>query len=219
MKEQGGIIEIGFAKTGRVVIIISVQENRDCMGSIGVFNHVSVDGYFSGPTGEMDWFQSIHDEEWKKFSEENAGSAPATLMFGHTTYEIMKSFWPTPMAMQISPKMAAILRNSKKIVFSKTLRAPEDEGTWKNVRVFPAINPREIEELKEVEDILILGSGTVVRQLTDLGLIDEYTLVVVPVILGKGRPLFQDVHRKNLKLHDIRHFKSGIVLLKYRPQA
>ena len=189
------------------------------MGSIRVFNHVSVDGYFSGPAGEMDWFQSIHDREWKRFSEENAGSAPVTLMFGHTTYEIMKSFWPTPLAMQSDPKMTAILRTSPKIVFSKTLKTPKDEETWKNVRVFRSINPREIEELRDREDIVILGSGTVVQQLTNLGLIDEYMLVVVPVVLGKGRPLFKDVHRKNLELVDVRHFKSGIVLLTYRARG
>jgi dihydrofolate reductase len=188
------------------------------MGSIRVFNHVTVDGYFSGPDGEMDWFQSIHDEEWKRFAGENAGSVKGTLMFGHTTYEIMKSFWPTPLAMQIDPKMTAIMRNSPKIVFSKILGTPKDEETWKNVRVFRTINPRGIEELRDKEEIVILGSGTVVQQLTDLGLIDEYMLVVVPVVLGKGRPLFKDVHRKNLALHDVRHFKSGIVLLTYRTQ-
>jgi dihydrofolate reductase len=213
------IFEIGFCKNGMNGYFIIITENQNSMGSIRVFNHVTVDGYFSGPGGEMDWFQSIHDEEWKRFSEENAGSAPVTLMFGHTTYEIMKSFWPTPMAVQLSPKMAMILRNSPKIVFSKTLKTPEDQGTWKNVRVFPTISPREIEEIKDREDILILGSGTVVQQLTDFGLIDEYTLVVVPVILGKGRSLFKDVHRKNLELHEVRHFRSGIVLLTYRPQG
>jgi len=188
------------------------------MGSIRVFDHVTVDGYFSGPDGEMDWFQSIHDDEWKRFSDENAGSANATLMFGHTTYEIMKSFWPTQTAMQIDPKMTIMMRNSKKIVFSRTLQQPQDEETWKNVRVVSAIDPLMLKELKQREEIMILGSGTIVRQLTDLGLIDEYLLVLVPVILGRGRPLFKDVHRKNLELQDIRHFNSGIVLLTYRPQ-
>jgi len=213
--EKGGAV---LARTGRAITFISIQENQNSMGSIRVFIHVTVDGYFSGPDGEMDWFQSIHDDEWKRFSDENAGSGHSTLMFGHTTYEIMKNFWPTPMAMQMNTKMATIMRNSPKIVFSKTLETPEDDGAWKNVRVFHAVSPREIEELRNTEDIVILGSGTIVQQLTNLGLIDEYMLVVVPVVLGKGRPLFKDVHRKNLKLHDVRHFKSGIVLLTYRSQ-
>jgi dihydrofolate reductase len=201
----------------RPAVLRVFTEDRSSMGSIRVFNHVTVDGYFSGPDGEMDWFQSIHDEEWKRFSNENAGSANATLMFGRTTYEIMKSFWPNPLAMQIDPKMTTMMRNSKKIVFSTTLKKPQDEETWKNVRVFPAIDPRGIKELRTREEIMIIGSGTIVRQLTDLGLIDEYLLVLVPVILGRGRPLFLDVHRKNLELQDVRHFKSGIVLLTYRP--
>lgn len=58
-------------------------------------------------------------------------------------------------------------------------------------------------------------SGTIVQQFTDLGLIDEYTLVIVPVVLGKGRPLFKDVQKKNMKLLETRSFKSGIVLLRY----
>jgi dihydrofolate reductase len=219
LEETGRKFSRSFlAKTGRAITFIRIQENQNTMGSIRVFIHVTVDGYFSGPEGEMDWFQSIHDEEWKRFSEENAGSGQSTLMFGHTTYEIMKNFWPTPMAMQMDPKMATVMRNSPKIVFSKTLETPEDDGAWKNVRVFHAVNPREIEALRNKEEIVILGSGTIVQQLTDLGLIDEYMLVVVPVVLGKGRPLFKDVHRKNLKLHDVRHFKSGIVLLTYRSQ-
>lgn len=197
---------------------INVPRNRDSMGSIRVFNHVTVDGYFSGPSGEMDWFQSLHDEEWKRFSEKTAGSAKSTLMFGHTTYELMKSFWPTPMAMQADPAMTRVMRESPKIVFSTTMKKPDDEETWKNVRVFPRIDRRTIEDLKDKEDLMILGSGTIVQQLTDLGLIDEYMLVLVPVILGNGRPLFKDVRQKTLDLQDVNRFPSGIVLLTYRPK-
>ncbi len=63
----------------------------------------------------------------------------------------------------------------------------------------------------------ILGSGTIVQQFANLNLIDEYSLVVVPVILGAGKPLFKDVKNMNLKLLDARAFKNGIVLLRYQP--
>ena len=66
-------------------------------------------------------------------------------------------------------------------------------------------------------DMVILGSGSIVRQLANLGLIDEYQLLVNPVVLGAGKYLFRDVARMNLKLLDSRIFTSGKVYLKYGP--
>lgn len=187
------------------------------MKKISVFNHITVDGFFAGSHDEIDWFQSVHDDEWKRYAEKHASLAQNTLMFGHTTYEMMKSFWPTPIAMQMDPVMAGVMNSGPKIVFSKTLSGSQEGPIWKNVRIFHDIHPEEIAKLKEKENITILGSGTVVQQLATLGLIDEYNLVVVPVILGTGKPLFKDVKRMNLKLQEARAFKNGIVLLKYTP--
>ncbi len=79
------------------------------------------------------------------------------------------------------------------------------------------IKPEEILKLKEKEDITIIGSGTIVLQLANLDLIDEYHLAVVPVILGIGKPLFKDVKKMDLKLLEARSFKNGIVSLRYQP--
>jgi len=75
----------------------------------------------------------------------------------------------------------------------------------------------ELRNLKREEDITILGSGTIVQQLANLGLIDEYALIVVPIILGEGKPLFKDVRKTNLRLVEQRAFRNGIVLLRYQP--
>jgi dihydrofolate reductase len=163
------------------------------MKKISVFNHVTVDNLFSGPDGEIDWFQGVHDDEWNRYAQEHAGLPRNTLMFGRTTYEMMKSWWPTPAAMQMDPVMAEVMNNSPKIVFSSQLKNVEDEPNWKNTRVFHQIDQDEIRNLKQKENITILGSGTIVQQLANLGLIDEYTLVVVPIILGEGKPLFSEL--------------------------
>lgn len=187
------------------------------MGKIGVFNYVSADGFFAGPNGEIDWFKAIQkDKEWDKYTHGQAGLGGA-LMFGHKTYEMMKSFWPTKEAIKADPGMAKVLNNNQKIVFSKTLGSAEEGPNWKNIMVLHEIRPEEIRKMKEKSDIMLLGSGTIVQQLASLGLIDEYNLVVVPIILGTGKSLFKDVKQTNLKLLEARPFKNGIVLLKYRP--
>lgn len=187
------------------------------MRKIGVFNHVTIDGFFAGPNGEIDWFKVIKkDDEWEKYTHGQAKSG-STLMFGHTTYELMKSYWPTQDAIKNDPGMAEVVNNNPKIVFSKTLGSVKEGPNWKNIRILNEIRPEEILKLKEKEDITIMGSGTIVQQLANLGLIDEYWLVVVPIILGAGKPLFKDVKKTDLKLLEARSFKNGIVLLKYRP--
>ena len=93
----------------------------------------------------------------------------------------------------------------------------EEGRNWKNIQLLHEINPDEILRLKEKNDMTILGSGSIVQQFANLGLIDEYSLVVIPLILGKGRPLFENVQKTNLKLLESRQFGSGIVLLRYQP--
>jgi dihydrofolate reductase len=186
------------------------------MRKIAAFTIVSLDGYFAGPKGEIDWFKNNDDED-NRFAAENANPS-ATLMFGHTTYEMMAGYWPTPKAIKSNPAVANTMNNAKKIVFSKTLK-PGDGPVWKNVTVLGEITHEGIMKLKEQPggDIAILGSGSIVRQLANLGLIDEYQLLVNPVILGSGKYLFRDVNRKNLKLLETRAFGSGKVFLRYAP--
>jgi len=186
------------------------------MSTITTFTHVSVDGFFAGPKGEIDWFHSIeHEPEYDAYTHEQSSSGD-TLLFGHTTYDMMKSFWPTPGADKTNPEMARVMRNSPKVVVSKKLKSVDDEPNWKNIRVIHEIDRDEIVKLKQQTDITVLGSGSVVQQLSNLGLIDEYRLIVVPLILGSGKPLFKDVQKRVLKLQEARQFRNGIAVLRYR---
>jgi dihydrofolate reductase len=187
------------------------------MGKIITFTILSVDGYFAGPNGEIDWFKG-NDEEDKQFSREQANPS-ATLIFGRTTYEMMAGYWPTHDAIKNDPVTAGVMNGAPKIVFSKTLKSVKDGPVWKNVKIFNEIKREEIVKLKDQGrgDFAILGSGSIVQQFANLGLIDEYGLLVNPVILGAGKYLFRDVNRMNLKLLGIRTFRNGKVFLKYKP--
>lgn len=179
---------------------------------------MTVDGFFAGPNGETDWFKVNKDDEYDAFTHE-ASKSGDTLIFGHTTYDMMKSYWPTPDAIRDTPSMAGVMNSIQKIVFSKTLKNVEEGPHWKNIKLFHEIEPEEIIKMKEQEgkDIAILGSGTIVQQFANLGLIDEYGLVIVPVILGAGKYLFKDIKKMSLKLLEARGFKNGMVLLRYQP--
>ncbi len=185
------------------------------MGKIVVFNLVSVNGLFAGPEGQIDWHN--YDSETGAYSVEQLKSLGA-LIFGRITYELMAGYWPTPDGIKGEPVVAGMMNSIPKIVFSETLKEVKDGPLWKNVTVFHEIKPEEIVKMKEQEggDIAIFGSGSIVQQFTNLGLIDEYRLVVNPLILGNGKPLFKDIKdKRNLKLLKTRVFENGNVLLCY----
>jgi dihydrofolate reductase len=187
------------------------------MRKIIVFNLVTVDGYFAGPHGEIDWHN--YDAEMGEFSKVQMPTFGA-LMFGEVTYKLMESYWPTPEGQKSEPLVAEIMNTIQKIVFSETMENVEDGPVWKNVKVLHTIQHEEIMALKQQEgkDIGIFGSGTIVQQLTNLGLIDEYRLVVNPLVLGQGKLLFDNIEKRlNLKLVNTKVFRNGNVLLYYQP--
>lgn len=188
------------------------------MRQIVVFNHVSLDGYFVDENGNMSWAKSDQrDKEWNAFVAENAnGDSP--LLFGRVTYELMASYWPTPMADQHDPVVAERMNKLQKVVFSRTL----DRASWNKTKLVKGNLAVEIRKMKEEpgEDMVILGSGSIVSQLAQEGLIDAYQIVVIPVVLGKGRTMFDGVKEKlNLKLTKTRAFGNGNVFLSYEPAA
>jgi dihydrofolate reductase len=140
------------------------------------------------------------------------------LVFGRITYEMMASFWPTPQAMQMMPAVAEGMNKSPKIVFSRTL----DEASWKNTRLIKGDISAQMRALKEETGagMAILGSGSIVSQLAQAGLIDEYQFVTNPIVLGGGRTMFEGVKEKlHLKLINARTFQNGNVLLRYETGA
>jgi len=189
------------------------------MPALTVFNHVSLDGFFAGPRGEIDWFKTIRpDDEYFAYTHRQA-EAGGTLVFGRVTYQMMKSWWPTEAARASDPLMARVVNANPKLVFSKTLPEQEDEPNWKNVTVVREIDPDELARRKTSSKtgLTILGSGSIVRELTKRRLIDEYRLVVVPVVLGAGKSMFEGIGETPLSLADAKTFGNGIALLTYRP--
>jgi dihydrofolate reductase len=178
-----------------------------------VFNTVSVDGFFTDAKGDMSWAHRS-DPEWSAFAADNA-SGNGELMFGRITYDMMAAYWPSPAARQSEPGIAEGINKLPKVVFSRTL----DKVTWSNTRLVKSDLIEEVRRMKKApgDTIVILGSGTIVAQLSQKGLVDEYQLAVSPVVLGKGRTLFEGVERLPLKLTRTRAFKNGNVFNCYEP--
>lgn len=182
------------------------------MRKIVAFEQVSLDGFFVDATGDMSWAHK-QDAEWNAFTAGNAGGN-GSLLFGRKTYEMMASFWPSPMAMQVAPKVAEGMNNLSKVVFSRTLQT----ASWKNTRLVKGDLLTSVREMKHEAgpDMVILGSGSIVSQLSAQGLIDEFQIIVNPLVLGAGRTLFESVkERIPLRLIRTRAFGNGNVILYY----
>ncbi len=188
------------------------------MRRLSVFNHVSIDGFFVDANGDMSWAKATpNNAEWNAFVTENA-SGESMLLFGKITYEMMASFWPSPMAAEMMPEVAERMNNLPKIVFSRTM----NKASWNNTRLVKSDLASEVRKMKQESgpDMVILGSGSIVAQLAQEGLIDEYQVVVNPLVLGKGRTMFEGVKEKlSLKLTKTRTFGNGNVFLCYEPLA
>ncbi len=178
---------------------------------------VTLDGFIAGPNGEMDWV--IVDEEMGVY-EYDAVSAADTLLLGRVTYQSFAGSWPyvpdNPNASEGEKEYARKLNAMRKIVFSRTLPSVE----WNNSSLMKEVLPEDIVKLKQEpgRDMLVYGSASIVQTLTNHGLIDEYQLLVHPVVSGGGKPLFQDIkERQKLKLVKTKTFPSGVIGLYYQP--
>jgi dihydrofolate reductase len=180
---------------------------------VTLFNHVSLDGFFAGPNGELDW-PNVDDE----MHEYAIGSAQAGggLIFGRVTYEMMANYWPTAAAMEANPLVAEQMNALPKYVFSRTL----DEASWNNTTLVKEDAAEAIARLKQEPgpDLAILGSANLAASLHDGRLIDEYRVVINPLVLGRGRALFDGVTRRlYLRLRNTRTFPNGVILMVYEP--
>jgi len=195
---------------------------------IVVFDRISADGYFSAADGALDW--AVPDADLDRGAAGKLGDSD-TMLFGRRTYDMFESFWPHVLKDPATapdphnpgrhtPEMRSLaewINAAKKIVFSKT----RGEVSWTNSELRRDIVPREIEALKAQprKTIMLFGSGSVVSRLSELGLIDEYQLVVCPVLLGGGRSLVSGMAgRVSLELLEARPFPSGNVMLRFAPK-
>ena len=181
------------------------------MSKLVMWNLISLDGLFQGEKDwELDWHHSVLDEEFERFAIEQLRSADR-LMFGCVTYEGMAAYWPTA-----TGEVARLMNELPKVVFSTTMAQPE----WANTTVVKKNVTAEVQKLKRSGEgtTLVFGSANLSKTLMAEGLFDEYRILVTPVILGNGKPLFgRGLPRQKLKLLDVRPLKSGGAILRYEP--
>ncbi|HEY4132707.1 MAG TPA: dihydrofolate reductase family protein [Gemmatimonadaceae bacterium] len=182
------------------------------MARLLTFMSVSLDGCFADAQGGVGFAHAGSDDpEWQAFVAGNA-SGGGRLLFGRVTYDMMKSYWPTPMAAQNDPVVAERMNAYEKYVISRTLT----EATWRNTTLLKGDLVAEVTKLKQGGDVAILGSGSLVAQLGEAGLIDDFQIVTCPSVLGDGKRLFAGVKKPfDLKLTSTRSFKNGKVVLNY----
>jgi len=196
------------------------------MSKIFLFMMVSLDGYMEGPGHDLSWHHV--DEEFNVFAAEQMREM-GTILFGRRTYQLMESFWPSKQGLEDDPVVAELMNKTPKVVFSKTLEKVVETDVWKNIRLVKDNIAEEVGKLKNRQDlpagrqekpIAVLGSNNFCVTLLELGLLDELRIMVNPVIIGKGTPLFAGIKSKlSLTLLKTRSFHNGNILLTYQPKT
>jgi dihydrofolate reductase len=179
------------------------------------FHVTSVDGYYEGPDQAFDW--PVIDEEFNQFALRQLDEAD-TLVFGRSTYRLMAGYWPTPAAERDDQAVAAKMNGLAKIVVSRTL----DTAEWAHTQLIGDGVADVLAKLKQQpgKNMLIMGSSALTVSLIGTGLVDEVRVMVSPVVLGDGKTLFRTAaDRISLTLLRTKSFRSGNVLLCYRPAA
>lgn len=183
------------------------------MGRLIEWNLITLDGFFNGAKDwELDWHQVVWGDELEAFSIEQLRTA-RMLLFGRITYEGMAAYWKTAHG-----EVAEFMNSLPKVVFSTTLA----QADWNNTRLIRSNATEEVDRLKRetAGNIFVFGSGNLSATLTEAGLIDEFRLALVPVVLGRGVTLFgRDLTRRSLRLLEVRTLQSGCVILRYVPQT
>jgi dihydrofolate reductase len=171
---------------------------------------VTLDGYIEGPNGEIDWITGDTQTDFADIIKDILVGIDA-IFYGRISYELWGNYSPE----EGNPKLKEayeLLHSKKKYVFSTTM-ADDERATI----IRSDIKEKVQEILKQPgENIWLYGGGKLTTTFINLGLIDVYRLAVYPVILGSGKPLFENIKdRTNLKLIDVKPSESGILMLNY----
>lgn len=188
------------------------------MAHIRMYNFVTADGFYAGLNDEIDWFLNERLEiDGQEDLEHLRPQVPRTFIFGRYTYEMMRKYWSTAQAVEDDPRTAIKMQESPKIVFSKTLDGTSEGPTWKDVTLLRSFDPEHFRYLKEntTQNMTILGSGPIVRQFFDAGLLDELECMVIPINLSEGKPLLSQSEISKLTLSEERKYQHGIVSRTY----
>jgi len=177
---------------------------------------VSLDGYVEGPNAAMDWFDTEEEEQWKDLFE-TLESADA-LLLGRGMYQGYADYWRAaltdPKRSKNHVRFARLAQETPHFVFSKTLKTAD----WRNTTIRKGELEDEIQDLKRQpgKDMIAWGGASFAAALVVRGLVDEYRLVVNPVVLGGGKAIFgKPGARRLLKFAGSKSFGSGAVLLRY----
>jgi dihydrofolate reductase len=181
------------------------------MSKLNVFNFITLNGFYKGLNEDISWSKRDNAEDGE-FASGNAMAA-GILLFGRVTYQMMAGWWPGEMAKKAMPQVAEGMNRAQKIVFSRTL----DKAEWANTTLLKENLVGEVKKLKKGDKpITILGSGNLTAQLVDAGLVDDFQIMINPIALAKGSPIFTGMRKElQLKLVDSKTFKNGKVLLTY----
>lgn len=185
------------------------------MGKLFLFMMISLDGYFEGKNHDLSWHNV--DSEFNEFAIPQTDSVE-TLLFGRKTYELMRDYWPTEEARTTDPIVAKQMNTKPKVVFSKSMQSIKETEHWKNVQLVKENVVEEVENLKRnaKKDIGVYGSNNLCITLLQNNLLDEIRIMVNPVAIGKGTPLFYGIQKPaHFHLENTRPFHNGNVLLTY----
>jgi dihydrofolate reductase len=176
------------------------------MRKVVLMMHVSLDGFVGRSNGDLDWVFGDIDADVASWTMDLLRPMDTHLL-GRGTYEEQSQYWPSS-----TDELAPVINDATKIVFSTTLDGVE----WKNSQLVRGDVAEEIERLKQQSggDMYVPGGARFAQSLSRQRLVDEYHLVVHPVVLGSGLPLFTDA--LDLRLLTARPFATGAVALTYQ---
>ena len=189
------------------------------MRKLVLFMHTSLDGFTTDSKGKIDWIQI--EEEMFNYAGQRTNEADAAL-YGRGTFQIMESYWPTaadkPDASKHDIEHSRWYNHVDKIVVSKTLK-PADHPKTQIVSENLATEIRKLKQ-KTGKNIIMFGSPTLAHSLMQENLIDDYWLLMNPILLGQGIPIFRGLKNEiKLKLILSKTFVSGVVCLHYEAKT
>lgn len=180
------------------------------MSKLIMWNLMTLDGFFEGAKSwDLDFHQLVWGDELERLSIEQLRTADR-LLFGRVTYEGMAAYWQTA-----TGEVAEFMNRLPKVVVSRTL----ERADWANTKLVKENAATEIQELKSNGEgnTFVFGSANLSAALMQHDLFDEYRIAIVPVVLGRGKPLFASDRRLNMKLLESRTLSNGCVILRYEP--
>lgn len=182
------------------------------MRKLIAYEFLTLDGYMAGNEGEEMDFVTQHFLTEMEMDIAQDYENIDTFLFGRKTYESLSQYWPN-VTIEKEP-LADFMNGMRKIVFSSTI----DDLKWNNSALSTQNLIEEVKALKKEQgkDVMIIGSASVVQKLTEMKLIDEYKILLFPVVLGAGKPLFKgNENALNLKLTHSKKYSNGVLSLTY----